>query len=94
MNSRERIEQLNKLKIALQAVLELRKEIEEQDTQEEQVGIVQNKTSKRQLFRRSTLKNMHSLSLARRHPQQEQPQSQKTKTGPYKRTFIHTIYER
>ena len=90
MNSRERIEQLNKLKIALQAVLELRKKIEEQDTQEEQVGIVQNKTSKRQSFRRRTLKNMRSLSLAERHRQAEQVQSQK----PKKRTFTFTIYER
>lgn len=90
MNSRERIEQLNKLKIALQAVLELRKKIEEQDTQEEQVGIVQNKTSKRQSFRRSTLKNMRSLSLAERRRQAEQAQSQR----PIKRTITYTIYER
>ena len=86
MNSRERIEQLNKLKIALQAVLELRKKIEEQDTQEEQVGIVQNKTSKRQSFRGSTLKNMRSLSLAGRQRQAEQQK--------FIKPIIVTIYER
>lgn len=69
VNSRERIEQLNKLKIALQAVLELRKKLEEQDIQEEQVGIVQNKTSKRQSFRRRTLKKMRRAG--RRHKAQQ-----------------------
>ena len=92
MNSRERIEQLNKLKIALQAVLELRKKIEEQDTQEEQVGIVQNKTSKRQSFRRSTLKNMHSLSLAERRRQAEQ--AEQIMRPKEKKPIIVTIYER
>ena len=91
MNSRERIEQLNKLKIALQAVLELRKKIEEQDTQEEQVGIVQNKTSKRQSFRRSTLKNMRSLSLDERRRQAEQAEQMRPKR---KKPIIVTIYER
>ena len=90
MNSRERIEQLNKLKIALQAVLELRKKIEEQDTQEEKVGIVQNKTSKRQSFRRSTLKNMRSLSLAERRRQAEQAEQMR----PKRKNRTVTIYER
>lgn len=92
MNSREqeRIKQLNRLKIALQAVLELRKEIEEQDTQEEQVGIVQNKTSKRQSFRRSTLKNMRSLSLAERRRQAEQAEQMR----PKRKNRTITIYER
>ena len=90
MNSRERIEQLNKLKIALQAVLELRKKIEEQDTQEEQVGIVQNKTSKRQSFCRSTLKNMHRLLLAERRRQAEQAEQMR----PKRKSRTTTIYER
>ncbi len=74
-NSREqeRIKQLNRLKIALQAVLELEKEMEEKNTQDEQITVTQNQTSKQSTLpiprartSRYQRRTARSLSLAAR----------------------------
>lgn len=89
-NTKERIEQLQRLKIALQAVLEIRKK--ETVIQTKKHG-AHNSLRNRQKIARSMLSAKRSqtvLSLEGRRQQGLQAQEQR----PKKRSFLITVYER